>query len=287
MTIKEEQLRAYEENGFLFLPGYFSQTEVEVMKAELPTVFADETRRKVMEKEGREVRSVYGSHITNQTYQRLSRHPRIVEPAMRILGSRVYIYQFKINAKAAFGGDVWEWHQDYIFWLKEDGMPTARALNVMIFLDEVNEFNGPLFLIPGSHREGMIDVPARDARAASLDDLPEYYRDSPGWISNLTARLKYSLDREVVARLVAQSGIVAPKGPSGSVLFSHPNIIHGSPNNISPFDRVVAIITYNSIENIPVDIGERRPEFLAGRDLEPVVPLKADEALCPESEQAR
>jgi ectoine hydroxylase len=276
MLINEEQLRAYEENGFLFLPDYFSQAEVEVMKAELPTVFADDTRRKVMEKEGRTVRSVYGSHVSNQTYQRLSRHPRIVLPAMRILGSRVYVYQFKINAKAAFGGDVWEWHQDYIFWLKEDGMPTARALNVMIFFDEVNEFNGPLFLIPGSHHEGMIDVTARDALTASQAGMPASYRDSPAWISNLTARLKYSLDRNTVARLVARSGIVAPKGPSGSVLFSHPNLIHGSPNNMSPFDRVVAIITYNSVENIPAETGERRPEFLAGRDFEPVVPLSDD-----------
>ena len=71
-----------------------------VMKAELPPVFADETAGRVMEKEGGNVRSVYGSHISNKTYQRLSRHLRIVEPAMRILGSEVYIYQFKINAKA-------------------------------------------------------------------------------------------------------------------------------------------------------------------------------------------
>jgi len=31
-------------------------------------------------------------------------------------------------------------------------MPEARAMNVAIFLDEVNEFNGPLMLIPGSHK---------------------------------------------------------------------------------------------------------------------------------------
>lgn len=275
MSITDEQLRAYEENGFIFLPNYFSQVEVERLKAELPRVFADHTQRRVMEKEGRDVRSVYGSHVSNETFQRLSKHPRIVEPAMRILGSEVYIYQFKVNAKAAFGGDVWEWHQDYIFWLKEDGMPTARALNVMIFLDEVNEFNGPLFLIPGSHEQGMIDVPASGALFADQADM-RAYRDSPEWISNLTARLKYSLDRNIVARLVERYGIVAPKGPSGSVLFSHPNIIHGSPNNISPFDRVAAIITYNSIENIPVDVGKRRPEFLVSHDFKPVVSLSDD-----------
>jgi ectoine hydroxylase len=281
MLITEEHLRAYQENGFIFLPNYFSQAEVEVMKSALPRLFAENTPGRVMEKEGNSVRSVYGSHIGNDVFHRLSRHPRIVVPAIRILGGDVYVYQFKINVKAAFGGDVWPWHQDYIFWHKEDGMPTARAVNIMIFIDDVNEFNGPLFLIPGSHRQGMIDAPARDALFMDEIGIPENYRDSPPWISNLTARLKYSLDGETVARMVAQHGIVAPKGSCGSVLFSHPNIIHGSPNNISPFDRVAAIITYNSTENIPVDIGQRRPEFLASHDFKPVLPL-SDDILCEE-----
>ncbi|MBD0372897.1 MAG: phytanoyl-CoA dioxygenase family protein [Pyrinomonadaceae bacterium] len=279
MLITEEHLRAYQENGFIFLPEYFSKAEVEVMKAALPRVFAENSPQRVMEKEGSSVRSVYGSHVGNDVFHRLSRHPRIVAPVMRILGGDVYVYQFKINAKAAFGGDVWEWHQDYIFWHKEDGMPAARAVNVIIFIDEVSEFNGPLFFIPGSHKEGMIDVPARDALSMNEAGVPESYRHSPPWITNLTARLKYSLDRETVAEMVAEHGIVAPKGSSGSVLFSHPNIIHGSPNNISPFDRVLIIITYNSTQNIPVGVVERRPEFLASHDFKPVVPLRDDALL--------
>jgi ectoine hydroxylase len=43
----------------------------------------------------------------------------------------VYIYQFKINVKAAFGGDVWQWHQDYIFWRNEDGMPGTESLMLL------------------------------------------------------------------------------------------------------------------------------------------------------------
>src|SRR5947199_8251024 len=114
---------------------------------------------------------------------------------MQILGGKVYIYQFKINAKAAFGGDVWEWHQDYIFWQKEDGLPTANVVNAVIFLDEVHEFNGPLIFIPGSHKEGVIDVAPQEA-------LPEGYEKNPAWISNLTARLKYSLNADIIANLV-------------------------------------------------------------------------------------
>jgi ectoine hydroxylase-related dioxygenase (phytanoyl-CoA dioxygenase family) len=263
MSITEEQLQAYEDGGLIFLPSYFSEAEVEIMKAEVPRVFADSGSGKVMENGGRDVRSVYGAQFNSKTFQQLSRHARIAKPAMAILGSDVYVYQFKINAKAAFGGDIWEWHQDYIFWQKEDGMPAARAANVIIFLDEVNEFNGPLFFIPGSHKEGVIEVPPRETEPQNS------HQTNPGWLSN---RLKFSLDRETVAQGIAKYGIVAPKGPAGSVLFTHPNIIHCSPNNMSPFDRVVAIITYNSIENIP-EQQNQRPEFLSSRDLTPVVPL--------------
>jgi Phytanoyl-CoA dioxygenase (PhyH) len=57
----------------------------------------------------------------------------------------------------------------------------------------------------------------------------------------LTADLKYALRKEAVAGLVGEYGITAAKGPAGSVLFFHSNMVHGSPNNISPFDRLLAI----------------------------------------------
>lgn len=278
MRITTEQLKFYEDNGYLLLPECFSQAEVGVLKAQLPGVFADETPRKVVEKEGQIVRSVYGTHQRNEVFRRLSRHPRIVEPAMQILNSDVYVYQFKINAKVAFEGDVWEWHQDYIFWQKEDGMPAARVTNAVIFLDEVTEFNGPLFLISGSHKAGVIDVPARDKSSSGELKRSPAYQDSPEWISNLTADLRYSIDREVIVKLVERCGMVAPKGPSGSVLFFDSNLVHGSPNNISPFDRVIVLITFNSVENAPPLGAHSRPEFLVSREVEAIVPV-ADNAL--------
>ena len=68
------------------------------------------------------------------------------------------MHQFKINGKMAFEGDVWQWHQDYGTWKNDDLMPTERAMNVAIFLDDVNEYNGPLMFIPGSHKKGVIDA---------------------------------------------------------------------------------------------------------------------------------
>ena len=276
MYLTETQIRSYTDQGFLLLPKCFSQAEVDTIKAELPAIFAEESPRRVLEQDGKSVRSVYGSHMTNEVVRRLAYHPRMVKPAMQILGSAVYLYQFKINVKAAFGGDRWEWHQDYIFWQKEDGMPTPRVVNAVLFLDEVTEFNGPLLFIPGSHKEGTIDVAAQDTHSS-------HYQQSPAWISNLTASLKYSLNQSVIARLVEKYGMIAPKGPAGSVLFFESNLVHGSAANMSPFDRNLMLVTFNHIENIPIPDKEPRPEFLACRDATPVKPLEDDVLLAQKS----
>ncbi|MEH1900560.1 MAG: phytanoyl-CoA dioxygenase family protein [Nostoc sp.] len=274
MHLNKEQFETYEDKGFVLLSECFSKSEVHRMKVELPVLFSEDTPKRVLEEEGKTIRAVHGVHGTNETFQRLSQHPRLIKPAMQLLGSKVYIYQFKINAKAAFRGDIWEWHQDYIFWRKEDGLPTARVVNALVLLDDMNEFNGPLFVIPRSHREGMIDIVAQNTNNKSKAE-----KEHPDWVSNFTAKLKYSLNQELVADLVLKYGIFSIKALAGSVLLFDSNLVHASPSNISPFERAVVIVTYNSVENIPLPMSNRRPEFLVSRDYRPIEPLSEDALL--------
>ena len=98
-------------------------------------------------------------------------------------------------------------------------------------------------------------------------------------MSRLTSRLDYTISSETLATAVEKYGIVAPKGPAGSVLMFHPSCIHGSGSNISPFNRSMVIINYNSVENTPkLPVSNPRPEFLAGLNYTSLEPL-ADEAL--------
>ena len=144
MLITSKEMQAYREQGFVLIPDCIDLSEIRRLKAELPALYRKDVPSRTLEKDGKVVRSIYGSHMTNAVCQDLARHPRLVNVAKEILGEQVYIYQFKINAKAAFGGDAWEWHQDYIFWHHEDNVSSPDLVNIMIFLDDVNEFNGPL-----------------------------------------------------------------------------------------------------------------------------------------------
>ena len=124
----------------------------------MPELYSRREAYNVREKGKDAVRTNFAAHLYSEPFARLARHPRMVEPVQDLLGEALYMHQFKINGKAAFDGDVWQWHQDYGTWLNDDLMPAERAMNVAIFLDDVTEFNGPLMFIPGSHKRGVVEA---------------------------------------------------------------------------------------------------------------------------------
>jgi ectoine hydroxylase len=93
----------------------------------------DANRPEVWREKSGAPRTAFAAHLYNEAFGLLGRHPRMIEPIEQIFGEKVYMHQFKINAKAAFTGDVWQWHQDYGTWKRDDGMPEPRAMNIAIF----------------------------------------------------------------------------------------------------------------------------------------------------------
>lgn len=252
----DAELARYQEQGYLLYENAFSPEEIESLKAQMPSLMADVSPRRVLENDGRTVRSVHGSHEINQAFGVLTRLPRVLRRAERVLGSQVYVHQFKVNVKAAFDGEVWKWHQDFIFWLKQDGMPEARCINAFVFLDDVTAFNGPLFVVPGSHRGGVIDV------SSGVEN-----RD---WTASFSADLKYAIPRTVLEEHVHIGGMASITGRAGALLFTDPNLLHCSPPNMSPSNRSLVIVTYNSVENALRPVAEPRPEFLVSRTFTPL-----------------
>ncbi len=259
MYLQKQQIDTYNESGFLLVNNLFSDNWIKEITHKLSSMSWEDKPGTVLESDRKTIRGIHEDPTKAGLLEKISKHSCIVNPAMQLLGSPVYIHQLKINFKASFSGDFWPWHQDYIYWKREDGMPTARAINIVIFLEEVNEFNGPLYLIPGSHKQGIISSLSHTETDSADPEAPE-------WISSFKSDLKYTTPEETVSKLVAKFGIEAPKGQRGSVLFFHPNCVHASANNISPFPRKIAIITYNSVENIPIALENKRPDFLVGRD---------------------
>ncbi len=107
----------------------------------------------ITEPESNELRTVFKPFAFSQLIDKFSRHPKILTIARQLLGSDIYITQSRINIKPAFTGKSFPWHSDFETWHIEDGMPRMRAVTAWIMLNENNEYNGPLYVILGSHQQ--------------------------------------------------------------------------------------------------------------------------------------
>ena len=116
MRLSPEQLQAFDRDGYLFFPGLFTPEEIRTLTDEVPALYAQRRPENVREKTGDVVRTNFAAHLYSYPFAKLARHPRMVEPVRQLFGEDVYMHQFKINGKAAFDGDVWQWHQDYGTW---------------------------------------------------------------------------------------------------------------------------------------------------------------------------
>ena len=253
MQLTDPQLEQFDHEGYLFLPDMFTAAETDLLNSEAHRIFAMDRKEVFREKDGETARTAFAAQNYNETFRRLGQHPRLLDPVRQLLDGDVYMHQFKVNAKAAFNGDVWQWHQDYGTWSRDDQMPEPRAMNIALFVNDVTEFNGALMFIPRSHKGGVINA-GHDLKTTSY----------PLW----------TIDDETITRLVDEGGIVAPKGKAGSAVLFHSNLVHGSPSNMSPYDRTIVYLSLCHVDNHIRRF--KRAEWIAHRDFTPLQNLDDD-----------
>ena len=253
MKLSTAQLQQLHAQGFLVLPQVFTDTEVEMLRARLPALFSDNHPGNIVEQSSGVVRTCMGLHLRDELFARLVRHPRLIGPAMQVHSEPLYIQQVKVNVKAAFTGEVWQWHYDFATHHAEDGVDKPLALNLHVFLDDVTQFNGPLYFIPGSHRYAP--------QPAMLDDRTTSY---PLWV----------VDEPVVRELGSRHGLVSATGARGTVLIFFDTLLHASPGNISPWDRAIFSLIVNPVTN--ACRAPTRPEHKHHRDFTPLAAIADD-----------
>ncbi|MEQ9407635.1 MAG: phytanoyl-CoA dioxygenase family protein [Fuerstiella sp.] len=261
--LSNSETEQFRQQGFLFYPGLFSGHEVDELLAEAKHLAADwpaDRAGLVREPDSDVVRSVFRLHRYSDLYRRIFRDERLVGRTRQLLNSDVYVHQSRINYKPALDGREFFWHSDFETWHVEDGMPRMRAVSVSIFLSESHEFNGPLMLIPGSQQSYV-----RCAGKTPDNHFEESLR-----------RQRFGVPpAEVLEDMVARGGIVAPKGPAGSVVLFECNVMHGSSGNLSPTPRTNLFAVYNSVHNqlvSPFCDQPPRPDYLAEREVVPIEP---------------
>ncbi len=255
-------VQCYERDGFLILRNLFRADEVAACQRELQLLRDDPLLRRreeaITEPDSGELRSLFRAHALSALFGRLVRDSRLLDLARYLLGDEVYVHQSRLNYKPGFRGREFYWHSDFETWHVEDGMPRMRALSMSVALTDNSEQNGPLLLIPGSHRhyvacEGL--TPAN------------HYRKS-------LRKQEYGVPDDDSLAQLAEAGVVSAAVPAGSVILFDCNTMHGSNSNITPLPRSNLFFCYNAVSNRLRDpFCERppRPEFIAARQrVEPV-----------------
>ena len=258
--LSSEQLQFFDENGYLILEGVL-QDKVQAILAELPKLEKKLKGREelVLEPETEILRSIFSPEKYSDLCLDLARSEPLLSSAKQILDSEVYIHHSRINIKTGFDGKSFPWHSDFETWHAEDAIPRMRIVTGWVFLTENNPYNGSLFVIPGSHKQFI----------SCVGETPK-----DNYKTSLRKQELGVPSKEIMQELVGKNGIQGVYGPPGTVVFHECNLMHGSPDNISPFARSNMFFVYNSVQNKPVTdpFGAKnpRPEFLARKDYTPL-----------------
>ncbi|GGY42581.1 ectoine hydroxylase [Bacterioplanes sanyensis] len=271
--LSQQQLQRYERDGFLVIEDFLPPSETQQFLRDLDAYQQDSTfiqRPEVIaEPNEQSIRSIFAIHTLSERFKTLVRDQRLLSLARQITGDDVYVHQSRLNDKPAFVGKGFNWHSDFETWHAEDGMPAMRAFSVSIMLTDNQPHNGPLMLIPGSHRwfvPTMGKTPANNWQT-SLKNQQIGVPDAES-LRELTA----GVDSEQ-----AVPGVHVPSSKAGSLLIFDCNVLHASSDNLSPWPRRNLFFVYNSIHNrlqAPFAADRPRPEYLATR--EPVALRAAD-----------
>jgi len=257
-----DELAGFDSRGYLTIDQLVTPDEVQRFRAELrrlsadPAVRADE--RTVVEARSQEVRSIFEVHEMSDVFGSIVRDPRVVGRARQILGGDVYVHQSRVNFKPGFGGGDFYWHSDFETWHAEDGMPGMRAVSISISLTDNYSFNGPLMIMPGSHKTYV----------SCVGETPD-----ENYKSSLVMQGAGTPDEETLARLADRHGIDVLEGKAGGAIMFDCNCMHGSNGNITPFPRSNVFIVFNSVDNAcvePFSAKAPRPTFIGARDFSPV-----------------
>jgi phytanoyl-CoA hydroxylase len=181
------------------------------------------------------VRVIEPFHHLDERIDRLIDDPRLVDPIRGLLGeAEVSLFTDKLNLKRPREGSRFRWHQDSPYWAHFHP-DVERLPNAMIGVDDANEVNGCLRVIPGSHRCGMLPGLEGEGQLGPLFTDPAFFDES--------------LQVPVVLS-------------AGSLLFFSPSIVHGSQPNDSTERRRALIFTYQRGASRMFKVDAKR---LAGR----------------------
>ncbi len=230
-TLSKRELERYQEDGFASIEAALPAALLDELRALTDAV--TEEARGLDESDDRfdlepshsadnpRIRRLKSPYLHWPFFDRLLRHAAILDVIEPILGPNMRLHNNKLNIKAAAYGAPVEWHQDWAFYphTNDDG------LAVGIYLDEVSDDNGPMMVVPGSHKGPIDDHHADGSFCGAIDPT------------------RSDIDFD---------SAVALTGPPGTMTLHHVRAVHGSRLNRSARPRRLLLQGYFAADAWPL-----------------------------------
>ncbi|MBS0630453.1 MAG: phytanoyl-CoA dioxygenase family protein [Verrucomicrobia bacterium] len=225
--LTESQKQAYADQGYLLgLPPIYTRAEMDAINAELPNLLA-------LLKPGETSGDIREWHHTSTYLYDIVMNPRILDLVEGILGPNFYVWGSHFFIKPPRSAGTVPWHQDAYYW----PLSPCNTVTVWVAFDDVDEVNGGMKLIPGSHKGGLMKHGTTDDANATLS-------------LGLADGSGFSTASAVQFRLKA-----------GEVSMHDDRAIHGSQANPSDRRRAGLTIRYSGT-NVKADLSIS-PDFVA------------------------
>ncbi|HIL18452.1 MAG TPA: phytanoyl-CoA dioxygenase family protein [Gammaproteobacteria bacterium] len=227
-AIKKE----YEINGYVVVPSLFNSDEVDLLRKTTDDIIESARGKSKSDSihdledshdaaGAPKIRRIKDPVQQFDVYAALARNEKLLSIVRALLGDNVRFHNSKINIKLAEFGAAVEWHQDWAFYPHTND----AVLAVGVALEDLTKDNGPLMVVPGSHRGPVYDHHADGAfcGAIAAGDVADQIKNAVPLI-----------------------------GPAGSITIHHVRTLHGSAINRSAQARPLLLISYTAADAWPL-----------------------------------
>ncbi|MDQ3292526.1 MAG: phytanoyl-CoA dioxygenase family protein, partial [Bacteroidota bacterium] len=226
-SLTPDQKVQYEQDGFVIIPEFLSQKEVDLLYG---LAIGDNALRNhafdLNDQSGKRTKLTLWFTPGDDTYGLLTRCQRMIHSVQTLLGEgEVCHFHSKLMQKEPQVGGAWEWHQDYGYWYKNGFLYPEAMISVMVALTQATRENGCLQVLKGSHKMGRFE--------------------------HLFAGEQQGADLPFVEEALKRLERVYVELNPGDALFFHSNILHMSEANLSDKPRWSLISAYNLSYNVP------------------------------------
>ena len=159
------------------------------------------------------LRRIQSPEEISEVFADVMRNGRSVDMCAELIGQGIRFHHGKVNSKLPGTATKVNFHQDFPF----EPMTNDDMITCLLFIDDVTLENGPLEVVPGTHKGPLYSHWHNGVFTGSVSD-------------------------EILAE--HEDKIIRCTGKAGSVCLMHASLLHGSAPNLSNKSRTLYISTY-------------------------------------------